>query len=57
MGGQDTTIELDERNRANGKVRTQGEQTEMRFSLVDRTEDGKGVYVSNFAEGTPRRCR
>lgn len=57
MGGQDTTIELDERNRANGKVRTQGEQTEMQFSLVDRTEDGKGVYVSNFAEGTTKTLK
>lgn len=57
MGGQDTTVELDERNRASGKVRTQGEQTEMQFSLVDRTEDGKGVYVSNFAEGTPKTLK
>ena len=57
MGRQDATIELDERNRASGKVRTQGEQTEMQFSLVGRTEDGKGVYVSNFAEGTPKTLK
>lgn len=33
------------------------EQTQMQYSLVGRTDDGKGIYESNFAPDTPKSVK
>lgn len=54
-GGQDTTVELDSAKRGRMEIETDSEQTRMQYALVDIGEGGKGVYESNFPNGTPKQ--
>lgn len=55
--GVDPTVEIDAAKRARGEVETDSEQTQMQFSLVGRTEDGKGIYTSNYSPDTPKQVK
>ena len=55
--GVDPTVEIDAAKRARGEVETDSEQTQMQFALVGRTEDGKGIYTSNYSPNTPKQVK
>ena len=55
--GVDPTVEIDAAKRARGEVETDSEQTQMQFALVGRTEDGKGIYTSNYSPDTPKQVK
>ena len=55
MGGQDATLELDERNRASGKIRTGTEQTQMQLAIeYDRNNRPFVVVEEDILEGVPK---
>lgn len=55
--GVDPTVEIDAAKRARGEVETDSEQTQMQMALVGRTEDGKGIYTSNYSPDTPKQVK